>query len=96
MRGFERLLVILSGGMWGAAFFFGPQSDLWILGKWGMFALALSGLLRVTEFLIPGRKPQPKRSTKPQRKCPVCGKPATSGSNFCSYHARYGPEDDRR
>jgi len=96
MRSLERLLVMAGGVMWCAAFYYGPNTGTWQLGKWGVFAIALAGLLRVTEFLIPNRRPQPKRQKGPARRCPVCGKPATSGSQFCSYHARYGPEDDRR
>jgi hypothetical protein len=96
MRAFERFLVIAGGLMWCAAFFLGPESGFWQLGKWGIFSIALAGLLRVTEFLIPNRKPQPKKKKGPARKCPVCGKPATSGSQYCSYHTRYGPEDGGR
>lgn len=96
MRSIERFLVVAGALMWCAAFYFGPGAGTWQLGKWGAFAIALSALIRATEFLIPNRKPQPKHRRSPVRKCPVCGKPATSGSQYCSYHARYGPEDDQR
>ncbi len=96
MRSLERFFVVAGALMWCAAFYFGHEAGTWVLGKWGVFVVALAALLRVTEFLIPNRKPQPKKRRGPARKCPVCGKPATSGSQYCSYHARYGPEDDRR
>ena len=96
MRSLESVLIFTGAILWGVAFLFGINTGTWVLGKWGVFLIALAGILRVTEFLIPNRKPQPKRHKGPSRKCPVCGKPATSGSKFCSYHARYGPEDDRR
>lgn len=96
MRSIGKLLIIAGGLMWCAAFYFGPEKGTWILGKWGIFAIALSALLRVSEFLVPNRKPKPKVKRGPVRKCQVCGKPATSDSQFCSYHARYGPEEDRR
>lgn len=96
MRSFEYFLVIIGAVMWSAAFYFGPETGWWSLGRFGLFALALAALLRVTEFLIPSSKPKSKTKKGPVRKCRVCGKPATTGSNFCSYHARYGSEDDRR
>jgi len=96
MRSLGAFLIIAGGVMWGVAFFYGPDAGTWALGKWGVFAIAFAGVLRVTEFLVPNRKPQPKRHKGPARKCPVCGKPATAGSTFCGYHSRYGPEDDRR
>lgn len=95
MRTLEGVLILIGAAFWGVAFFFGPASAVWILAKWGIFLIAMAGILRVTEFLIPNRKPQPKRSRGPVRKCPVCGKPAIAGSKFCSYHTRYGPEDGR-
>ncbi|MEA3267436.1 MAG: hypothetical protein U9P42_10930 [Candidatus Fermentibacteria bacterium] len=96
MRTLEGLLIVVGASLWGLAFYFGPGADSWILGKWGMFLIVVSGILRVVEFLIPNRKPQPKRSKGPVRKCPVCGKPAISGSRYCSYHTKYGPEDGPR
>jgi len=96
MRSIEGFLIIAGAVLWSLAFFYGPETGYWALGKWGIFLIALAGLLRVTEFLIPNRKPQPKRPKGPARKCPVCGKPAIAGSRYCSYHTRYGPEDGRR
>jgi hypothetical protein len=96
MRSSRFFLILIGASMWGAAFYYGPNSGAWALGKWGIFSIALAGILRVTEFLIPNRRPQPKHTKGPARKCPVCGKPATTGSSFCGYHARYGSEDDRR
>ncbi len=96
MRSFERFLVIAGAVIWSLAFYFGPQSGWWHAARFGLFAIALAALLRGTEFLIPGTRPKPKAKRGPGRKCSICGKPATSGSNFCSYHARYGSEDDRR
>lgn len=98
MRNLEGVLILIGASMWGLAFYFGPTSDVWILGRWGIFLIAMSALLRVIEFLVPNRKPQPKRpkGSARNRKCPACGKPAVSGSNYCSYHTRYGPEDGRR
>jgi len=82
--------------MWCVSFFYGPGAGTWLLGKWGLFAIALAALMRGTEFLIPNRRPQPKKKHGPVRRCPVCSKPAASGSQYCSYHLKYGPEDDRR
>lgn len=96
MRALEGILIQLGAVLWGFAFYFGPRADSWILGKWGIFLIAMSAFLRVTEFLIPNRKPPSKRSRDPARKCLACGKPAISGSKYCSYHTRYGPEDGRR
>lgn len=95
MRSLEGTLILIGVALWGAAFYFGIDAGTWVLGKWGVFLIALAVVLRVIEFLIPNRKPQPLRPKGPVRKCPVCGKPAVAESKFCSYHTRYGPEDGR-
>ena len=96
MRATEILFIIVGAILWGLAFFYGPLTGAWVLGKVGVFFFGLAALLRVIEFLIPNKKPKPKRPSGPIRKCPSCGKPATAGSQYCSYHTRYGPEDGRR
>lgn len=96
MRSIEGLFVMLGSLMWGVAFYYGINASSWKFGEWGLMLIALALVLRVVEFLIPNRKPKPKQPKIRNRKCPVCGKPATSGSDFCSYHAKYGPEDGRR
>lgn len=97
MRAAEGVLIIAGVLFWGAAFYFGPNTELWILGKTGVFLIGLAALLRVTEFLIPNKKPQPKKRKKGAiSKCRSCGKPTVSGSEYCSYHTRYGPEGGRR
>lgn len=95
MRSIEGFLILIGAVLWGLAFFNGIDADTWVLGKVGIFLIALAIVIRVIEFLIPNRKPQRIRPKGPSRKCPACGKPATSGSRYCSYHARYGPEDER-
>ena len=96
MRATEYFFIVVGAVLWGLAFFYGPLAGTWVLGKVGIFFFGLSALLRVIEFLIPNKKPKPKRAKGPVRKCPACGKPATAGSNYCSYHTRYGPEEGRR
>ncbi len=96
MRTLEGTLIAIGGAIWGLAFYFGPLAEFWILGKWGIFLITMAGALRVVELLIPNRKPQPKRVKGTIRKCPACGKPAVSGSRYCSYHSKYGPEDGPR
>jgi hypothetical protein len=96
MRSFEGFLIVAGGVMWEFAFLYGPGTGTWVLGKWGLFFIALAGVVRVAEFLIPHKRPQPKRTRGPVRKCPVCGKPSIAGSRFCSYHTKYGPEEGQR
>ncbi len=81
--------------MWNCAFYFGPESGFWVLGKAGIFFIGFALLLRGVEFLIPGKRPKTRTVQGSGRKCRICGKPATAGSEFCSYHSRYGAEDNR-
>ncbi len=93
------ILVLLAGVVfWGLAFYHGPGSGVWKLGKPGVFLLALSAVLYLAEYLIPAGKPRRKHKVRSEtaRKCSICGKPALSGSQFCSYHAKYGSENEIR
>ncbi|MCK5785333.1 MAG: hypothetical protein KAH54_02100 [Candidatus Sabulitectum sp.] len=96
MKSLEGFLILIGAALWGVAFFYGINAGTWMLGKVGIVLIGLAFVVRVIEFLIPNRKPQPIRPKGPSRKCLVCGKPVTSGSKYCSYHTKYGPEDDRR
>lgn len=98
MKNFSQFLLLVGIVMWGLAFFFGPESDFWRMGRLGVFLLALSVILYLTDYLIPSAKPRRKTRVRSElaRKCSVCGKPALSGSTFCSYHAKYGPDSESR
>ncbi|MCK5130848.1 MAG: hypothetical protein KAR40_01685 [Candidatus Sabulitectum sp.] len=95
MRSLEGFLILVGTILWGVAFLLGINAGTWVLGKWGVFLIALAIIFRVIEFLIPNRKPQPLRPKGTVRKCQACGKPAITGSRYCSYHTTYGPEDER-
>lgn len=98
MRDFSCFTVLVGLVFWGLAFYHGPASGFWKLGKPGLFLLSLAVVFYLVDYLIPSRKPRRKHKVRSEtaRKCSVCGKPALSGSQFCSYHSKYGPENDIR
>ena len=98
MRDFSLFTVLVGIVFWGLAFFYGPESGFWKLGKPALYLLALAALLYLAAYLIPSRRPRRRHKVRSEtaRKCSVCGKPALSGSMFCSYHAKYGPDNEIR
>lgn len=98
MRDFSFFAALLGLVFWGLSFYSGPGSGFWKLGKPGLFLLAVSVLFFLVDYLIPSRRPKRRRKVRSEtaRKCSVCGKPALSGSQFCSYHAKYGTDSEIR
>ncbi len=75
--------------MWTAAFYFGPESEMWRFGLYGAIALAGGVLFYLLLFITPGADtsmPKP-RHRGPTRKCRICGRPALPDSDLCRYHA---------
>jgi len=96
MRGFSQVLVFCGLLMWCAAFHFGPESAFWKLGRVGVFLLVISLLIYLIDYLIPSGKPKRRSKARSEvaRKCGICGEPALSGSTLCSYHAKYGSDNE--
>lgn len=98
MRDFSYFATLLGLVFWGLAFYSGPESGFWKLGKPGLFMLAVAVLFFLVDYLIPSKRPKRRHKVRSEtaRKCSVCGKPALSGSQFCSYHAKYGSDGENR
>ncbi|MBD3370845.1 hypothetical protein GF402_10870 [Candidatus Fermentibacteria bacterium] len=87
MKSFSYVLMSLGILAWCVAFFFGPNTQFWVLGKPGVIAAGAGFFFYLLCFLSPKTRPGKAKSSKgPTRKCRICGRPALPDSDLCRYH----------